>query len=323
MGEQAPSIEDIKMASIAERIHCGSEQDNAFASARRPYQLFGAALVVLSTAAIAVVPSLARLAYDGGSDTLTVIAGRCVATAAVCFLVTIILGRPLRIASRSLAFSLGLGLLYAAHLYGLLGAVAYLPVNMVVLIYFLHPLIIGILAICAGHERASALRLGALTGAIIGLGLAVGFSSEGLSGLGIALAFMAALLAAAVITGSSLAMRNSDSLAVTSYMMLSAALCLVALSLARCDLKLPVTAAGWLGFTGVAIAHTTGTLAFFGAIPLLGAVRAAMITNLEPVLGILFAMLILGERISPTQGVGIAIVIASIFAIEMARPTAR
>ena len=60
----------------------------------------------------------------------------------------------------------------------------------------------------------------------------------------------------------------------------------------------------------------------FGAIPLLGAVRAAMITNLEPVLGIAFAMLILGERMSPVQGTGIALVIASIFAMEMKRPTA-
>ena len=48
-----------------------------------------------------------------------------------------------------------------------------------------------------------------------------------------------------------------------------------------------------------------------------------MITNLEPVLGILFAMLILGERMSPVQGTGIALVIASIFAMEMKRPTKR
>jgi drug/metabolite transporter (DMT)-like permease len=52
-------------------------------------------------------------------------------------------------------------------------------------------------------------------------------------------------------------------------------------------------------------------------------VRAAMITNLEPVLGILFAMLILGERISPVQGTGIGLVIASIFALEMKRPSKR
>ncbi len=311
------------MASIAERIQDGSDRGDALTRPCRRQQLSGAALVVLSTGAIAVVPSLAKLAYDGGSDALTVIAGRCVATAAVCFLVTIILGRPLRIPGRSLAFSLGLGLLYAAHLYGLLGAVMYLPVNMVILIYFLHPLIIRVIAICAGHEKASALRLGALVGGVIGLGLAVGFSREGLSGMGIALAFMAALMAAVVIAGSSLAMRNSDSLAVTSYMMLSAALCLAVFSLVQSDMKLPVTAEGWLGFGGVAIAYTIGTLTFFGAIPLLGAVRAAMITNLEPMLGILFAMLILGERMSLIQVTGIAMVIASIFAMEMARPAAR
>jgi drug/metabolite transporter (DMT)-like permease len=160
--------------------------------------------------------------------------------------------------------------------------------------------------------------------AIIGLGLAVGFTVGGVSMLGVALASMAALMAAAVITGSSVAMRDSDSLAVTSYMMLSAALCLAVFSLAQDDVKLPVTAEGWLGFGGVVLSHTIGTLTFFGAIPLLGAVRAAMITNLEPVLGILFAMLILGERLSPVQGIGIILVIASIFAMEMKRaPTAQ
>ena len=46
-----------------------------------------------------------------------------------------------------------------------------------------------------------------------------------------------------------------------------------------------------------------------------------MITNLEPVLGILFAMLILGEQMSLVQAAGVGLVIASIFAMEMKRPT--
>lgn len=103
-------------------------------------QLFGTTLVVMSATAIAIVPTFAKLAYDGGSDTLTVITARSIVTAAICILVMIILGRPLNIARHSLAISLALGLLYAAHLYGLLRAVAYLPVNMVILIYYLHPL---------------------------------------------------------------------------------------------------------------------------------------------------------------------------------------
>ena len=311
------------MAVITEQFSEDLGQELAIPEQFQRHQLLGAALVVLSTAAIAIVPSFARLAYDGGSDTLTVIAGRSIMTAVVCFLVTAMLHRPVRIPHRSLAISLALGVLYALHLYGLLGAVTYLPVNLAILIYYLHPLMIGVAAMFVGRETASPLRLGALVAAVAGLALAVGFSLGSLSPLGVALASLAAVLAAVIITSSAVAMRDSDSLSVTSYMMLSAALCLSVLCLSRGDVKLPATAEGWLGFGGVALSHTIGTLTFFGAIPLLGAVRAAMITNLEPVLGILFAMLILGERISPVQGTGIALVIASIFAMEMKRPTKR
>jgi drug/metabolite transporter (DMT)-like permease len=194
-------------------------------------------------------------------------------------------------------------------------------VNMAILIYFLHPR--SAWPRCSPGATASPLRLGALVAAVVGLALAVGFSVGGLSLLGVALASLAAVMAGVIIMGSAVAMRDSDSLAVTSYMMLSAALCLAVVSLAHGDVKLPTTGEGWLGFGGVALPHTIGTLVFFSDIPLLGAVRAAMITNLEPVLGILFAMLILGERLSPVQGAGIALVIASIFAMEMKRPTAK
>jgi hypothetical protein len=36
-----------------------------------------------------------------------------------------------------------------------------------------------------------------------------------------------------------------------------------------------------------------------------GAARAAMISNLEPVFGVLFAMTVVGERETPLQGTGI------------------
>ena len=292
-------------------------------ASRRP-QLFGAFLVVLSAAAIAVVPTLARLAYDGGSDTLTVITSRSIVTAGICFLVMAALGRPLIIRGSALRISLALGLLYAIHLYGLLGAVSYLPVNVVILIFYLHPLMVGLIAILFGRETMSWGRFGALVAAIVGLGLAVGFSLGNLNWIGMALALVAAVLAAIIIIGGSHAMKSSDSLGVTCYMMLSAAVTLVVISLIHGDLRLPVTLQGWTGFGGVAIAYTIGTVTFFAAIPFLGAVRAAMISNLEPVLGILFAMLVLGEAVSPLQALGIVLVIGSIFAMEAGRrPAAR
>ncbi|HEY1385027.1 MAG TPA: DMT family transporter [Dongiaceae bacterium] len=285
----------------------------------RRLQLFGAFLVVLSAAAIAIVPTLARLAYDGGSDTLTLITSRSIVTAATCFLVMAVLGRPLVIRGSALRISLVLGLLYAVHLYGLLGAVSYLPVNIVILVFYLHPLMVGLVAILFGREAMSWARFGALAAAIVGLGLAVGFSLGNLNWIGMALALTAAVLATIVIIGGSHAMKSSDSLGVTCYMMLSAAASLIVICVIQGDLRLPVTLQGWTGFGGVAIAYTIGTVTFFAAIPFLGAVRAAMISNLEPVLGILFAMLVLGEGVSPLQALGIVLVLGSIFAMEAGR----
>lgn len=304
--------EDIQPAGARRR-------SNANALSDRQRQLFGAFLVVLSAAAIAVVPTLARLAYDGGSDTLTVITSRSIVTAGACFLVMAVLGRPLIMHGSALRISLALGVLYAVHLYGLLGAVGYLPVNMVILIFYLHPLMVGAIAILFGRETMSWRRFGALVAAIVGLGLAVGFSLSNLNLIGMALALTSAVLAAVVIIGGSHAMKNSDSLGVTCYMMVSAASILTVICAIHGDLRLPVTLQGWTGFSGVAIAYTIGTVTFFAAIPFLGAVRAAMISNLEPVLGILFAMAVLGEAVSPLQALGIALVIGSIFAMEARR----
>jgi drug/metabolite transporter (DMT)-like permease len=297
----------------------GDHEAIARATSARRLPLFGAFLVVLSAAAIALVPTLARLAYDGGSDTLTVITSRSIVSAAACFLVIAVLRRPLVIRGSALCISLALGVLYAIHLYGLLGAVSYLPVNIVILVFYLHPLIVGVIAILFGREAMSWGRLAALSAAIVGLGLAVGFSLSNLNWIGMGLALTAAILAAVVIIGGSHAMKRSDSLGVTSYMMVSAAATLVVISLIHGDLRLPITLQAWTGFGGVSIAYTIGTVTFFAAIPLLGAVRAAMISNLEPVLGILFAMAVLDEAISALQSVGIALVICSIFAMEVGR----
>ena len=62
----------------------------------------------------------------------------------------------------------------------------------------------------------------------------------------------------------------------------------------------------------------TGLFAFavffqFGAIHNVGASRAAMYFNLEPVITLSIAVLLLGERLSPLQFLGGAMVIAALF----------
>jgi drug/metabolite transporter (DMT)-like permease len=172
-----------------------------------------------------------------------------------------------------------------------------------------------------GEERLSRAMLLTLLTAFVGLGLAVGATFDKLDLMGVALAILATLTCVVVIIGSGRAARHADGLAVVFYMMLSAMVTLAILFAAFGKLDLPATSAGWLGFAGVAVGSTVGTLAFFSAVPMIGAVRATMISNVEPLLGILAAVLLVGERISFLQLIGIATVLASIAAMELAART--
>ena len=282
-------------------------------------QAVGIGLIVLSTVSIAIVPSLAKFAYEGGSNTLSVITGRSVLSLIVTLLLIFVFDKPLRIARRPMVIALAMGLAYAVMLYGYLGAVNYLAVNLVILIYFIHPLLVGFMVIFMGQERLTAISVGALVAALVGLGLAIGFSLGNPSPAGIGLATMAMVMTALVVVGNAQAVREAPALSVGFYMMLSAAATLAALFAFVGALALPATALGWTGFIGVAVASTVGTLAFLGGMAAVGAARAAMISNLEPVLGVLFAIVALGERVTLVQTVGVAIVIGAIFVMEWRR----
>ena len=280
-------------------------------------QLLGTALVILSTISIAIVPSFAKLAYNGGSNTLTVITARSILTVVVTWLVIISLQQTVRIDRKPLLISLGTGVCYAIMLYGFLGAVAFIPINTVILIFFIHPILVGLLAARLGDETMSKKMVVALVVAFAGLGLAVGFSFDSLNLRGIGLAALAMITCVFVIIGNGRAVQQAGGLVVVFYMMLSAAITLALLFLFFGTIELPTTASGWLGFTGVAIGSTIGTLAFFCAVPMIGTVRSTMISNLEPLLGIVLAVLILGEKISMLQIGGVAMVLASIVALEL------
>ena len=141
-------------------------------------QAVGAGMVVSSTVAIAIVPTFAKFAFDGGSNTLTIITGRSILSIVITLLLVLGLRQPLKIARRPLLISLAMGVDYAIMLYGYLGAVQYLPVNLVILIYFIHPLLVGIVVSLLGQERLRLIPVLALVAALAGLGLAIGFSFD-------------------------------------------------------------------------------------------------------------------------------------------------
>ncbi|MGT2466561.1 DMT family transporter [Mesorhizobium atlanticum] len=183
----------------------------------------GVGLVVLSTIAIAIVPSLAKLAYEGGSNTLSVITGRSIFSVLITFVLLLVSRQPLAIPRRPMLIALGMGVAYAVMLYGYLGAVNYLPVSLVILIYFIHPVLVGFIVVVLGQEKLTIISIGALVAALVGLYLAVGLSFEKLSGIGLALAVLAMAVTAIIVVCGSRATAEAKAISIGFYMMLSAA----------------------------------------------------------------------------------------------------
>lgn len=186
-----------------------SETGQSTAAPSMKLQAVGAAMVVISTIAISIVPTFAKLAYDGGSNTLTAITARSIFTVALTWLLMIILRHPVHIDRKPMLISLGTGVFYAIHLYGFLGAVAYIPVNTAILIFFIHPLLVGIVSGWLGDEIISARMIGSLTAAFFGLGLAIGFSFGNLNLTGILLASSATIVGVFVIIGNGRAAKQA------------------------------------------------------------------------------------------------------------------
>jgi drug/metabolite transporter (DMT)-like permease len=219
---------------------------------------FGIALVVISTIAIAIVPTFAKLAYDGGANTLSIITARSILSIAIMTAILPLAKTSLRIRPRPMLIGLAMGVVYAALLYGYIGAVQFLPVNRVVLIVFIHPLLVSFIVMYRGKEGITATAVTASVVALIGLVLAIGLSADSLDPRGIGLAAVAMLTAVVYILGNASAVREASSLAVAFYVMLSAAATLSILFAVFGQTALPTTALSWIGFVGAGGSRRAG-----------------------------------------------------------------
>ncbi len=80
---------------------------------------------------------------------------------------------------------------------------------------------------------------------------------------------------------------------------------------------LPATTLGLVGVVGVSVTYLSGVLTFFAALVRIGPMKAALLAQLEPVVSILCAVLILEEQLSLVQGLGVAVVLGALMTLAL------
>ena len=224
-------------------------------------RLPGIGLALLSATAFAITPTGAKLAFEDGSNTLTVVTLRAAIGAALTAMLMAATGTRFRLGSRALRLSLLTGLASVVASYGFIGSVAFIPVSLAVVIFFTHPLFVAALWHWQGRERLTRRKLLLALAAFAGLALAVGGVPAVPHPAGLALAALAAVTLTAVIHYGARAREEATSTQVNLYLNLVSAAVLAAATTALGAWALPRGVTGWLGLGVAGLGVTVGLLA--------------------------------------------------------------
>lgn len=180
------------------------------------------------------------------------------------------------------------------------------------------PIWTAVIAVLTRQERVARHLWAGLAAGLVGVTLIVMGGQETLGGLSVIGELGALLTALSWAVYSVLIrplMRRYSALALSAFMMVVGTLVLVPFSIPSLFSQdwsaTPPDA--WLGLLYAALLSVSLTnVLYFTAIHRIGASRAALFTYLEPFLGVWFAVILLGDRVSVLQLVGGAVVLGSV-----------
>ncbi len=275
-------------------------------------RLYGILLVVVSSIAFGTMAVLAPIAYDAGTNPITLlflrftIAGLAMAATMIVQKVEFPKGRLL------LGLVLMGGVWYVVQSLAYFTALTMASPSLVVLLLYLYPALVTLISAFALKERITTPKLLALGLALVGTVLTIGPSGEGES-LGILLALSAALLYATYIVVGDKLMKQTKALPATTVIMLAASVSYGGMVIVQ-GFQPPSVTAGWVAIVATAACSIVALGAFFAGLERVGSANAAILSTLEPFVTVGLAALLLGERIEPIRLVGgFCILVAVVF----------
>jgi drug/metabolite transporter (DMT)-like permease len=266
-----------------------------------------------------VADVLSKVVFGSGMDVLSLITLRGILAAGVFWVWLRVAPPRVPHSPRARLISIGLGVLFAANIFGLLFAIQVLPLSIAILAYFVYPLVTGIAAAALGLERLGWRSFVTAAVAFCGLALMLGTQPASLAPIGLLAAFGAALCRVAGLLVTRAALGGTDARVTTWYSLAPAALVFIAASLISETFHPPLSAAGWFAFFGMGVTTTLSTLWIYVSTARVGAFRTALTMNLEPVLASMFSFALLGEAVTGLQLVGGAVMVVALCGYNLSR----
>jgi drug/metabolite transporter (DMT)-like permease len=283
----------------------------------------GTALCLASGAAFGAMAIFAKLAYGQGATVGTVLTVRFALAAVLFWGVVVATGRigELRsLSARHIRAGLALGACgYALQSGCYFAALERIDASLLSLLLYTFPAMVAAAAVALGRERLNGRRLTALALASAGLALVVAGAGAGaLEPLGVVLGLSAAVVYTTYILVSD-GVVGKMSPAVLSALVCSGATVSLASGSALLGQLRPgeVTAAGWGWLACIAVVSTVAAIGlFFAGLRRVGPTTASILATVEPLVTVLLAFLVFGEKLGRVQVLGGALVLSAVLVLN-------
>ncbi|CEP69469.1 Drug/metabolite transporter [Moorella glycerini] len=284
-------------------------------------EMRGMFLAVLAAAALGTEGIAAKLAYAGGANIQTVLALRFL-MAAVFFWGNLLLSPSIRKIDTTTFYRLvvlstgGQGVTVLLLFYSF----CLIPAAAAILLFYLYPAVVAILAAIFLQESLTRSTFGALAITFLGLIIILGVPAGGWNTGGVVAALLAAVTNGIYMVGQAYMLKCLDHRTFNSYMTLIVGVVFLAVALMTGDFDLSFNIQALLAITALALITTV--LAFTAmakGLQYIGAQRVAIICTLEPAITAVLANLVLGEKLLPAQALGGVLIILGVTWQQLAR----
>ena len=275
-------------------------------------QLTGILLIAISAASFGTLAIFGRFLYADGLDTFTMLFLRF-GLAALLMLVIVLVRKEPFPGGKILLQLIGMGALgYVGQSFSYLTAIKFASAGLVALLLYLYPSFVFVLSVMVLREKVTSFKLAALVLALIGTALTVDPAGGQLYGILLAVA-AAGIYSIYIIVGTNV--MKHVSAAQSSFVIFASAGAVYGTLMLFNGVHLPATSSGWVNIIGIVlIATVIPVVAFLAGLERIGPTNAAMLSTLEPVVTVLLAAWIFGERLKPIVLLGgLLILVAVIF----------
>ena len=223
---------------------------------------------------------------------------------------------PIALPRRALVALLLMGVLYAGQAFAFFFALRSLPASLVELILYTYPALVALASWAVYRRRPPPIHLAALAVSFIGVVLLLGGVSLAV-GAGLLFAIASPLVYTSYILAGDRLMAGVPALAAGAVTLTGAAITWTIAAGLTGHLRPPSSTPAWLILVGLAIFPTMiASTTFLAALPRIGGSRAALLSTWEPVVTVTLAVVLLGDRLGPSQFLGGALVLLAVGALQ-------